>query len=689
MAIMYGRLVAAGFLTVALFGTSVFAQAANGTTSGDFWVEPPTLISLGFEWRVDGDDNRNAKVDVDFRKEGETSWRKGMPLVRSSGEYIGPIGPQREDFHPDPMDYTAPNMFAGSLFNLEPDTEYEARFKLADADGVTGEAVKTMSVRTRKEPVPATGGKTYHVYPIGWEGPKQEPAFTGLMEAYYQGAASSDFQGTFPPRVVAGDIILVHAGEYKSDRTRYLNGLPHPGYNALSTLFDGTYYLTADGTADKPIVIKAAGDGEVIFDGDDTQTFFNLMGADYNYFEGITFRNANLVFLIGYKDIVGSSGFTLKNSRLYDIGRGVQADWSGSKYITILDNSFIGRHDPKNVVGWNGQWLKRPEGYEVLGGPDGSEYGVKVYGQGHVVAYNYFANWHDGLDITTYGDPDGTPKEIRDRVPVSIDFYNNDFFNMGDNCIETDGGAHNIRAFRNRCYNSVGGALSATPLAGGPVYFFQNVVYNVSTGAATKYSSSVNTLTFQNTLIGDVRANAPGLYFTNNLILSNSQGAIYAITSQTNYSTSDHNGFRPNDGAVTSFEWSTPPLDVAYARDPDGVVKRTYKTLQEYAAGSGRDKNSVLVDYSIFAKASAPDRKDMEKIYAPEDSDFTLKRGSAAIDAGAVMPNINDGFTGKAPDIGAYEIGKPIPDYGPRTPVPGKPWGDQAVRSLAGPPTIK
>jgi len=31
-----------------------------------------------------------------------------------------------------------------------------------------------------------------------------------------------------------------------------------------------------------------------------------------------------------------------------------------------------------------------------------------------------------------------------------------------------------------------------------------------------------------------------------------------------------------------------------------------------------------------------------------------------------LRPNINDGFTGKAPDIGAYEIGKPKPHYGPR-----------------------
>ena len=64
------------------------------------------------------------------------------------------------------------------------------------------------------------------------------------------------------------------------------------------------------------------------------------------------------------------------------------------------------------------------------------------------MAYNYVANWHDGIDVATYGDPDGTPDELPDRVPVSIDFYNNDFYNMGDNCIEADGGAHNIRVFQ-------------------------------------------------------------------------------------------------------------------------------------------------------------------------------------------------------------------------------------------------
>jgi hypothetical protein len=32
-----------------------------------------------------------------------------------------------------------------------------------------------------------------------------------------------------------------------------------------------------------------------------------------------------------------------------------------------------------------------------------------------------------------------------------------------------------------------------------------------------------------------------------------------------------------------------------------------------------------------------------------------------------LLPSINDDFTGKAPDLGAYELDRPLPAYGPRT----------------------
>jgi hypothetical protein len=555
-------------------------------------------------------------------------------------------------------------MFAGSILNLEPDTEYECRFVLWDPDGVSGVKEKVVTTRTRAEPQPASGGRVFHVYPVDWTGPKQEPAFTGLMAAYYMGSAHFDYENAFPARVQPGDTILVHAGLYIGDRFHYMNGAPRPGYLSLGNVFDGTYYLTQSGTVDKPIAIKGAGDGEVIFDGAGCQSLFNLMGGNYQYFEGITVRNTNVAFLLGIKGIAGASGFTLKKSKIYDVGRAVQDDWSGSKNFYIGDNTFVGRHDPNKMMGWNGAlWEKFPGYPELLT----SEYAIKVYGQGHVVAYNYIAHWHDGIDVATYGTPDGAPNDIPDRVPLAIDFYGNDIFNMGDNCVETDGGARNIRVFRNRCFNSASGALSVQPVFGGPVYFYQNLVYNAPTGSLKYIEGSSGILTYNNTIIGEGRAGpASNQQYRNNLILA--QGAfdpVFAVTTYTNYSSSDYNGFRPNPNTEDSFEWNSP----AFATPADFAGKteaRRYKTLKEYSEATGQDRHSVLVDYDVFAHVSKPDRADPQRVYNPDGFDFRLKAGSVAVDAGVVLPNITDGFTGRAPDLGAYELDGPVFHYGPR-----------------------
>jgi hypothetical protein len=666
----------------------------SATVTGDFIVEPPTLVSLGFEWKIGGDNNRNASVAVSYRKNGEQYWREAVPLLRLQNEQIG-VAPSPansaaapvSDFPTYPVfKYTAANMFAGSILNLEPDTEYECRFTLSDPDGVTGAKEKTVMVRTRTEPQPPAGGHVYHVYPVDWEGPKEEPSFTGLMAAYYMADMHNDYENAYPPRVQPGDVILVHKGLYISDRFHYMNGQPRAGYLALGTLFDGTYYLTQSGTLEKPIVIKAAGDGEVIFDGAGCQYLFDLMGGSYNYFEGITIRNTNVAFLLGLKGIAGSNGFTLKHSRLYDVGRAVQDDWSGSKSFYIADNVFIGRHDPGKMMGWNGQqWAKYPGYPELLL----SEYAIKIYGQGHVVAYNYFANWHDGLDVATYGTPDGAPSDIPDRVPLAIDFYNNDFYNMGDNCIETDGSARNVRVFRNRCFNSASGSLSVQPVFGGPVYFYQNLVYNSPVSGALKYiEESAGVLTYNNTFICDSHAGpASNEHFRNNLMLSEGNGdEVFAITSTfTNYTSSDYNGFRPDPKAENAFEWNSPPFDVLTDYKHAPVVRR-YKTLGDYSEATGQDKHSVLVDYDVFANVTMPDISDLQRLYNPEDFDFRLRPGSAAVDKGIVLPTVTDGFTGKAPDLGAYELDVPLPHYGPRTPPSGaNPLDRSQFRSWNGP----
>ncbi len=687
-------------LTWASLATSA-AQAATATLTGSLLVERPTLISAGYEWRISGDDNRNAKVVVSYRKKGESAWREAIAPLRLNGEVEQGRGPQAQPGEPpvpfDPNDpavlatkYVSPNMFAGSIFNLEPDSDYEIRLSLSDPDGVSGDKEKNFNIHTRKEPAPAAGGHVYNVYPADWKGPRVKPYYIGLMAAYFYAAPDIDWQNAWPPRVKPGDIILMHAGTYVADRYHYMNGQPEPGHLALGAIVDGTYYLTAKGTADRPIVIKSAGDGEVIFDGDGNQNLFNLLAADYNYFEGITVRNTNVAFMLGLKNEMGETGFTLKSSRIYNVGRAVQDDWSGSKDFYIADNIFIGRHEPEKMMSWGqGLWAKFPEYPEIVGGNNGSEYAVKVYGQGHVVAHNYFGAWHDGVDIATYGVPDGTPNEDPDRVPSSIDFYNNDFYNMGDNCIESDGGAHNIRVFRNRCFNAPGGSFSAQPVWGGPVYFVQNVSYNTPTFGSCKFSPVSGIYVLQNTFVGECRAGTmSNAHFANNLILgqgTNGGIAVLGVTTYTNYTESNYNGFRPDPSAAAAFEWNSPAFGTL--ADYDGkLVSRPYKTLKDYQNATGQDKHSILVDFNTFVKVGVPDMSDPQHVYKPEDYDFHLRSGSPAVDKGIVLGSINDGFTGKAPDLGALETGKPAPHYGPRYPVAGGQQYGSTFRAFTGPP---
>ncbi|HTB18436.1 MAG TPA: hypothetical protein VK708_09975, partial [Bryobacteraceae bacterium] len=129
--------------------TAVRLVAADKVTSRNFYVEPPTLISLGFEWQIDGDDNRNASVAVSWRKKGDRAWQEGLPFLRIGNERL----------NENAIQYVTPNMLAGSIFDLEPDTEYECRFILSDPDGVAGKSENQITVRTRFEPKPAEGGK--------------------------------------------------------------------------------------------------------------------------------------------------------------------------------------------------------------------------------------------------------------------------------------------------------------------------------------------------------------------------------------------------------------------------------------------------------------------------------------------------------------------------------------------------
>lgn len=630
-------------LSVLPLFVSFTLHAADAVTPGKFTVERPTLICLGFEWQITGDENRNASVEVSFRKSGEGAWKQALPLLRMGGEKV-----YRRDLG---LDYTVPDMFAGSILDLEPDTEYEARFQMRDPDGVTGEATHAVKARTRAEPRAAAGGRVLHVYPPAWRGEKQEPAFTGLKAAYY-GSGRGDWSVVGERKVGPGDVIVVHAGLYKSDRLNYSDPLSLP--------FDGTYVLTAKGTVDRPIVIRAAGDGEPIFDGDGAHRLFDVMAADYHIFEGLTIRNTDVAFFAGMKDVGGAKGLAVRNCRLEEIGIGVTSLYAGSQDFYIADNVMIGRDDRYRLLGWASPGIYGANQLK-------SYYGVKLYGSGHVVCHNYVAFFHDGITVCTHGSPD---KE-EDRKAVSIDFYNNDIHLMADDFIEADGGVHNIRIMRNRGVNAAQCGLSAQPVYGGPAYYIRNVLYHVPTGCGLKFNVKPSGLVlYHNTVIaegrpGDIFSNA---HFRNNLFLGRDVPGreVFRFANATSYSTYDYNGYRLNPKSKDQFQWKSPQPGMLRDYELDRARFQTFSSLAELRAATGQEAHGIEVDYDIFQNLRPPPPDQPHAVYHAGDLDFRLKSGGKAVDAGLRLPNVNDEYSGNAPDLGALEIGKPPPIYGPR-----------------------
>jgi hypothetical protein len=180
---------------------------------------------------------------------------------------------------------------------------------------------------------------------------------------------------------------------------------------------------------------------------------------------------------------------------------------------------------------------------------------------------------------------------------------------------------------------------------------------------------------YNNTILSETAGTPQNTHWRNNLMLGqNSSPTIFSVTTNTNYTSSDYNGFRPNPGAAVSFAWNSPPPAVLI--DPLGpglrqnLEMRNYATLAEYSQATGQDRNSILVDYDIFMNVRRLDAQDvtsLQKLYKAEEFDFRLKTGSAAVDRGVVLPNVTDGFSGRAPDLGALEVGAAAPHYGPRS----------------------
>jgi hypothetical protein len=197
--------------------------------------------------------------------------------------------------------------------------------------------------------------------------------------------------------------------------------------------------------------------------------------------------------------------------------------------------------------------------------------------------------------------------------------------------------------------------VSTQPFYGGPVYVVRNEIYGLTALPLKLHNYCAGLEVYHNTLVSagvgfqsyDRWQNGQ---FRNNLFLGGRDAATMTTGTVTAYSSLDYNGYRRN-GGETFIRWF------------DGVARKTYDSLEEFRAGTGHEVHGRMVDYDIFVRGQMPERG---RTVTAGEWDLRLRPGSAAVDAGVDLAGINDGFRGRAPDLGAHELGAPAPHYGPR-----------------------
>ena len=537
------------------------ALAENASRPGKLTPELPTLKCLGVQWLVADDDNHNAKVEVAYRKASAPDWKKGLDLFRVDTAGL------RKNIH-WPAGHT---LFAGSLFGLDENTEYEVKLSLKDPDG--GNAEQVLKMKTWAEPTLPLHSSAIPVSPEGFA--------AALAKAK------------------PGDVLRLAKGVYK-----------------------GTF-RPPDGEPGRPVAL--VGEAGAVFDGEGKGNCIGAAGSHDIMLVGLAFRNATWAL-----NFNASSRITVSRCLITDCEYGFVAQSNGDKqeHIYIADCTM------KGPSTW-----PREKGIE-------NARGIQISGQGHVVCYNRISGYADAIDtFSTY-------------PCSSIDFYGNEISECTDDGIEMDYSEHNTRCFDNRLTNCFQG-ISVQPVWGGPVYIFRNALYNVGMETFKMHNGPSGCLFFHNT---SVKEGMPLVLYTgepvtnfitrNNLFIGTEANYGYENTARMRDCDFDYDGF--GGDWKTFLKWNN--------------VK--YLTIEECREKAPVHKHVVRVSPDGLFASGVKAPADVKTQFPLTVNDLRLKEGSEAIDAGVVLPNINDGFAGKAPDLGAYELGQPLPHYGPRPTAP-------------------
>jgi hypothetical protein len=417
----------------------------------------------------------------------------------------------------------------------------------------------------------------------------------------------------------------------------------------------GTLRITEGGSAGGYVLYEAA-PGAVVDGGTSAQAI--NVEASYVIVRGFTVRGgANGIqvqpgqhdVVIEGNDVSGWGTYRYTSPRGWPIGRdeevgiGARCYKAPAAYRMIVQRNKV--HDPR--YGANSWDWGHPAG------PTGI--GFYECGDNNVIRYN---------DVTSaspehfYNDAiGGGDNDSRKGSPgADSDIYGNLVQGSWDDGIEAEGGGRNVRIWANYIDQSATG-VATSPVAIGPTYIFRNV-YNRSRERALRAPDDDDRNVFAKAGTWAKWGGGRRYIFHNTLLQASGPGDRFPLGA---------------GGAIHGSARDEPVTNTVSRNNIFQIWKPHWDVLA--GTGSGND-----FGYDLYTgKLSAPDTHGIAgaPVYAPGNGPasgaggrYQLAPGSPGYDAGERIPNFNDAYRGRAPDIGAAEAGAPPMRFGVRAAEP-------------------
>jgi len=437
----------------------------------------------------------------------------------------------------------------------------------------------------------------------------------------------------------------------------------------------GKTTILLPGESDKPVVISEPGTPEayhLVTVPTGTKSVLNMenagkygieIDADYVIIRGVEIRNAALD---GIRIRRNRHDIVIEQCHITFWGRiggphtygnleggsdsGIYAE-NGTYNLTIQRNLI---EDPR---GASNDW--------ETGHPDGPQ-GISVFSSngGNVIRYNEIVSTEDhGFNDGIGG---GSNFSFTGNMNRDSDIYGNIIRNMWDDAIECEGGNTNVRVWGNYIHLFYNGIATAST-SKGPLYIFRNVSGESRSGHQNPVGGAFIKTGERNEFGGGRR------FVFHNTILQ-PRGVLDVFSSHVNPNCYTRNNIFDVSGRLATDTEKEPASDYDY----------------DYFSGSTRGK-SAREEHSVRVSRTPSGTRLFVSAYSlefyPRSSINTIKWGSQpyelgerkvyitdpvvwvpnpVIDSGIILPGFNDGFAGKAPDLGAFEVGLPPLQFGRR-----------------------